>query len=139
MQSLNQKTIHSNKILLGKYSFINIWFEHCTPCIVEIPELNKLNEKYKKYMQVVSITFETIETIKRIQKVHNINYQLFKTSHNNTEKITNSNGYPTNLLVAPDGTILQIFNGGAADSTFSKYYFEYEIKPKLDSIFKIKY
>lgn len=37
----------SEKMLSGKVTFLNFWFEACAPCIAEFEELKLMYEKYK--------------------------------------------------------------------------------------------
>src|ERR1700677_4236159 len=50
--------IIDNDSLKGKVNFINMWEEHCAPCMAEMETLNKLYDtlKYNSDFQFISIS-----------------------------------------------------------------------------------
>ena len=88
---------------LGKYLFLNIWGEWCIPCINEIGELKHAYTSYKD-----SIAFLGILKIHDILKAKNVieNHKIAWTNTFISDEMIKEfeiKGYPTNILIYPDG------------------------------------
>jgi thiol-disulfide isomerase/thioredoxin len=100
--SMNGEKIQLSDFL-GKYLFLNIWGEWCIPCINEIGELKHAYTSYKD-----SIAFLGILKIHDIIKAKNVieNNKIASTNTFISDEMIKEfeiKGYPTNILIFPDG------------------------------------
>ncbi len=129
--SLN--TYNGNKFdlssLRGKYVILDFWGTWCMPCISGMPRLQEYLAKYKGKMEIVGVAQESDEGQRwRTFLDNNKPYQWHHVlSRNDENYITKFNvaGFPTKIIVDPDGKIVERFVG-EDDSIYDK----------LDEIFK---
>ncbi len=100
--SLNNKKVELSSFK-GKYLFIYIWGEWCMPCIYEIDELIQGYKKFKNKVNFLSIMkvgdLKKAKKIIRDKKIHWLNTFI----SDDIIKEFNVKGYPTNILIYPDG------------------------------------
>lgn len=120
------KTLKGQEIkfssLKGKYIFINFWGEWCSPCLAEIPELVNGYNKWKD--KVVFLSFIKVANIEKAKKVienNKIKWPQIKLSPE-TEKKFHVAGYPTNILILPDGI------NYIKEATINRTFFELNVK-----------
>jgi thiol-disulfide isomerase/thioredoxin len=108
MWQIEAKTIEGASVSLssfqGEYLLLNFWGEWCKPCLEEIPVLIKHSQStYQRKIQLVSfLKTKHPETAKEIIKDKGMHWpQLLMTR--DVEKRFKIFGYPTNILVSPDG------------------------------------
>lgn len=116
--------------LRGKYVIIDFWGTWCGPCISGMPRLQEYLTKYSENMEIVGVASESDEG-QRWRKFldNNKSYQWHQVlSRNDENYITKFNvaGFPTKIIVDPDGKIVERFVG-EGDSIYEK----------LDEIFKL--
>ena len=118
--SLNGQTI-SLKRYKGKYLLLNFWGEWCKPCIQEIPALVKARKKYtRSKIEFVSfVKVSNIDKAKRSIADFGIKWpQLYLPD--DIEKMFSIRGYPTNVLIFPNGRDCAITNS-VNESFFDKF------------------
>ncbi|WP_103865049.1 TlpA disulfide reductase family protein [Aquimarina sp. I32.4] len=97
----------------GKYVYIDIWGTWCGPCKQEIPYLKKLEQRHHdKNIEFLSVSVnDKKETWKEFVKKENLKgtqlYEERKSKMNITE-LYKIPGYPTFVLVDPEGKIVSV-------------------------------
>jgi len=96
-----------------KYILFDFWGTWCNPCIKLIPELKILNQEYQnKNFVLVSVAYDNnIEKVSDFINKEEMNWvHLFVNMNKKDENsITNKLkiiGYPSTILVTPDGKIV---------------------------------
>jgi thiol-disulfide isomerase/thioredoxin len=129
-------TERSKSKLLGKVVFINFWFVHCVPCLLEMPHLNKLYDKYKADSNFVfiSLTFENPGDIAKIRSIYDIDYDMFSISREECGRLHPALYYPANIIIDKMG-IIQFYRTGSghSDKKISKI-FDGEIIPAIEKL-----
>lgn len=135
LTSLNGKN-YSQESLKGKITFIDFWFESCSPCIAEMNALENLYENFCVYknFQFLSITYETSETIKRLLKKYKMPYPIINTSLDSCINLNFGKGFPAKIIVGEDGEILYFSFGGDPDIDRSDLYFKTNLYPLLNCL-----
>jgi thiol-disulfide isomerase/thioredoxin len=101
--SLNLKKLITNK----KYIYLNIWWEHCPPCIREIPVLDSIAEKYKSKLTFLGLLDQSnLPDLKEIIKKYNIkSAQALSNPEVNINLI--QDGYPYGILFSDTGELIK--------------------------------
>ena len=103
----NKSATISMQSLRGKYILIDFWGTWCHPCIMDMPHLEAAYERFKdKNFIIYSIAKDKEENI---EKFRNRKYKmpwLHSILDKTVEKLLEIEGYPTQILVSPDGEIL---------------------------------
>jgi thiol-disulfide isomerase/thioredoxin len=88
----------------GKYLLLNFWGEWCPGCIQEIPELLSVNEKYSpSKIKIISfIRMNNKEKALTMIKEKKMNWPQVELNQEYIKKFR-IEGYPTNILILPDG------------------------------------
>lgn len=105
----NKEEIVSLKDYQGKYLFIDFWAIWCAPCIKEFPFLKSLYENVdKSKIEFLGIAGESkAESVeKMIEKYQLVWPQILSDNTNQITKLYRINGYPTTLLIDPEGIII---------------------------------
>ena len=99
----------------GKVSFINFWFEQCTPCITEFGALNDLYSKYKgnKDFQLLAFTFEDTKVVSKVAMKYKLEFPIISLDKDVLYNLMYNLGFPTNMLVDKSNQIFLIKSGGA--------------------------
>ena len=101
--------------LKGKYVVLDFWGSWCGWCIKGIPDMKKIYEKYQGKLEIVGIDCnDTEEKWKAAVEKHGINWINVINSKEKDKDLTtmfNVNGFPTKLILSPEGTILKIVVG----------------------------
>ena len=120
--------------LKGKITFINLWFEACSPCLAEFEALNNLYETYKckNRFQFFSFTFESKENAERVVRERNLKFPVLLISYDSSKIINFGQGFPLNMIVNKKGEINLISPGGPTDPKMAKEKFNILFKPALD-------
>jgi peroxiredoxin len=97
----------------GKIVFINLWFESCAPCRAEFPALNALYQAFRNDTAFIMIGLarETSEKLTGLLDKYKL---LYPNSAQPTEayKYNLHHGFPTNIIIGPDGHIVHFSAGG---------------------------
>jgi peroxiredoxin len=99
--------------LENKLVFINFWFKACPACMSEMQGLNELYQKYHGEKTIfLMITFENPEVIKEIAGKYHLKYQMVSMKKTNMQNWDiPKHGFPTCLLVGPEGKIIAAITG----------------------------
>lgn len=91
----------------GKYVLLNFWGEWCMPCRLEIPDLISANKKYSNDLIIISfLKTNDLEKAKAFIKEKDIQWPQIALPED-VEKQFKITGYPTNILIEPDGVSFQ--------------------------------
>lgn len=105
--------VHKFTEFQGKWCLVDFWNSGCSPCIQALPELHALKEKYPEKLELVSLSIDS-ENIWRqaSEKLHLIgnNWNEGKGDYGIFRRL-GTHAYPTFLVIAPDGTIKDIWLG----------------------------
>ena len=110
--TLNGEVI-SKKDLIGKITFINLWFETCNPCIAEMGDLIELYDKLRdnKDFQFFSFTTDAFEIAKKAVEKYNIPYIVCPVLREDAYRMNLNTGFPTKIIIDKEGKIV-FFNSG---------------------------
>jgi thiol-disulfide isomerase/thioredoxin len=107
--------VYTEKNLIGKVTFVNFWFEYCSPCIAEFPELNdlfiRLNDNKK--FQLLSFTKDSYEQAKASVLKYQLLFPVICISEKECFSLNFHSGFPTNIIVDETGKIIFIKSGGS--------------------------
>lgn len=114
--------------LRGKYVILDFWGSWCGWCIKGMPDMKKYYEKYRGKFEIVGIDCNDSE--QKWKKAVADNELPWINVKNETKDATPQRyavkGYPTKVVVAPDGTIAKVIEGESPefytylDELFSK-------------------
>ncbi len=99
---INGNLIHL-KNFKGKFLLLNFWGEWCKPCQQEIPFLINAKNKYSTNVEFISfLKTNNLKKAREIIKQNNIEWIQIELPKDIEEKFK-VRGYPTNILIFPDG------------------------------------
>lgn len=104
----NGKTF-SNASLKGKYYLIDFWGTWCVPCMAAMPHLLDLKKKYAGKLEILGIDKgDTEEKWKKAITEKGLDWYHIMSGTGVYDYVAQLNvtGFPTTILVGPDGTIL---------------------------------
>lgn len=110
----------------GKYTLLDFWGTWCGWCIKGMPDMKKYYAKYKNKMEIVGICCRDTEKKWR-EGVEELQLPWTNLYNGKADEITTNyavSGYPTKILIDPDGNIVEIFVGESE-----------ELYKKLDELF----
>ncbi len=93
----------------GKYLLLDFWAVWCAPCIHELPTLKALYDKSdRSKLEFVGILgHSTLDAAKEITEKYAVTWpQIVSDDTDNIVKNYNIYGFPTTLLIDPDGVII---------------------------------
>ena len=108
--------------LRGKYVIIDFWGSWCGPCIVGIPKMKSIYEKNKSKLEILGVACreESTDIWRNAVKQHELPW---KNVYNDNLSAVNVKygveGYPTKIVIDPEGTIL-IRELGEGDDFYTK-------------------
>lgn len=102
------KQVHAD---LSKYTLVDFWYSHCTPCIQEFDELKHIYSAYSsKGFQVIGISIDKksdeLEWKKAIEKYNLIWTNLWDADGEMAKKYS-IEVFPTNFLIDQSGKIIR--------------------------------
>lgn len=125
----------------GKWLLLDFWGTWCSPCREDLPHLNKLaveiNEGKHPGNAILAIScHETLETARDFVKA---NAYVFAAAHSDSqvEKLYQVAGYPTKVLVSPEGKMLELQFGADYAAILKAYSDIYFQKDKETSVIKV--
>ena len=113
--------------LRGKYVVLDFWGSWCGWCVKGIPDMKACYAKYKDRMEILGIDCrDTREEWKAAVEQHALPWlHVYNEGTPDVARLYAVQGYPTKIVVDPEGTILKIVRG--EDPAFYAY---------LDGLFK---
>jgi thiol-disulfide isomerase/thioredoxin len=113
----------------GKYVVVDFWGLWCGWCIKGIPDMKKYYDKYKDKMEIISVDCHDPEE-DWLKAVTNLGLRWTQVHCNDmlcdVPALYHIKGYPTKLIINPQGMVLKIFVGEKPD------FYEY-----LDKLFHL--
>lgn len=97
----------------GKYVLLDFWGTWCRWCITGIPEMKEYYAKYKDRIEFVGIDCrDTEEAWREGVKKHELPWVNLYNGHDQEIVIEYGiQGYPTKIIVGPDGKVVEAFLG----------------------------
>jgi len=106
--------------LKGKHVVIDFWGTWCPWCVKGIPEMKASYEKYSDKLEIVSVDCGDKEgDWKDAIKEHEMTWKNVFDGNNEVVEKYEIQGFPTKIVLDPDGKILKVFVGESED--FYKY------------------
>ena len=110
----------------GKYYLIDFWGTWCVPCMAAMPHLLELKKKYADKLEILGIDKgDTEEKWKTAIAEKGLAWYHLMNGNGENDYVSKLNvvGFPTTILVGPDGTILYRSLGldQALDDKLDKY------------------
>lgn len=126
LKNLNgeEMTLESFK---GKYALLDFWGTWCSWCIKGMPDMKKYYAKYKDKMEIVGICCRDTEEKWR-NGVKDLELPWTNLYNGKSDEIIINyavSGYPTKILIDPQGKIVEVFLGESED-----------LYKKLDKLFQ---
>ena len=111
----------------GEYVLLDFWGSWCSWCIKGIPDMKKYYGKYGNKFEIIGIAcIDTEQKWREAVKKYGLPWtNLFNGEDDNVNTLYAVSGYPTKILVDPEGRIEEIFVGESED-----------LYNKLDEMFK---
>ena len=106
------------KSLRGKFVIIDFWGSWCNPCMMGMPKMREYRDRYKDKLQVVGIANDrNMNVWKSTIESANLNWPHIFSGKDELDFVAKFNvaGYPTKLIIGPDGKILYRGSGESAD------------------------
>lgn len=114
LKGLNENSI-TLSTLKGRYVLLYFWGSWCRWCILGLPKLNQFHNDFGEKVTIVGIACNDEESaLKKIIQEHNIQWDNFM----DTDKLSfkyGINGYPTKILLNPEGKIVLRYEGEHED------------------------
>ena len=97
----------------GKYTVLDFWGTWCGWCLAGIPQMKVYAKKYADKVEFVGICCADTETQwkKCVEQRKMIWTQLFNGEADNVPTIYGVDGYPTKIIIDPEGKIKAVFEG----------------------------
>lgn len=105
----------------GKFYLIDFWGSWCMPCIKDIPFLKAFRQELGERLAVLGIASDTEEKWRLAIEKHALDWQhiLIGSGDQDFSTRLNVTGYPTKILVDPNGRIVYRSSGGG-EASFKK-------------------
>ncbi len=100
--------------LRGRYVLLNFWGSWCRWCIKSFPKMKEYYEKYKGKFEILGIACNDTDSKWRTAiKEHSLPWLNVYNNRKNDKVIAayGIKGFPTKILVSPDGRIVKTFTG----------------------------
>jgi peroxiredoxin len=116
--SIDGKKITSQD-LSGKITFVNFWFDACSPCHLEFENINNLYNRYKpdSNFQVISFTFDGIESARMNAGKYGLLYCIVSISEQDCHRLHFQHGFPTVFIVDDLGKVCFGHSGVGKEGT----------------------
>jgi len=107
--------------LRGKYVVLDFWGSWCGWCIKGMPDMKKYYEKYRGKFEIVGVDCsDTVEKWKKAVADNQLPWlHVYNKAADGTPEKYAVEGYPTKIIINPDGTINKIIVGESQE--FYKY------------------
>jgi len=111
-----------------KFILLDFWSIGCYPCILAAPEMREVTEKYKKELNIIGINLDTRKNLwedaTKRDSITWINLSDGKGVFGGAYHVYGINGFPTYILINPQGIIVERWMGyenGIFNNKLSKY------------------
>jgi thiol-disulfide isomerase/thioredoxin len=125
----------------GKWLLLDFWGTWCGPCRRDLPHLNQLAEEMKagKHPGNALLAISCQEPLETTREFVATNKYVFPAAHSDSkvEKLYKVRGYPTKVLVSPDGKMLDLQFGTDYAAILKMYSSIYAQQDKVQPL-KIK-
>ncbi len=90
----------------GKTLVVNFWQVDCTPCRTEMPALERLHQKLGDTVTFLGIdSGDSASSVAHAASVFGVHYALALDPSQSVVRAVGAMGFPTTLVVTPDGTV----------------------------------
>ncbi len=105
----------------GKFYLIDFWGSWCVPCLEDIPALKSLRDSYPDQLNILGIASDQDANWRKAIEEHELNWVqiLNDKGEENYVSRLNITGFPTKILVDPNGKIVYRSTGGG-ETSFQK-------------------
>lgn len=102
----------------GKYYLIDFWGSWCGPCITDFPHVKALKEAFGDRLEILGVASDQEEKWRPAIEAYGLTWQhvLIGTGDQDFAALLDVRGYPTKILVGPDGKILYRGTGSGEES-----------------------
>lgn len=100
--------------LRGDIVILDFWGTWCTPCIAEIPVYNSIHAAYGDrgvHLVGVAVQSGSSEDVEEFAEKHGIEYPLAMANPEILDSYGPIWGFPTTLLISPEGQIVKMWQG----------------------------
>lgn len=100
--------------LRGDVVILDFWATWCTPCIAEIPVYNAIHDDYRdRGVHLIGVTVQSgsAQDVQEFATEHSIEYPLAMSNSEITDDYGPIWGFPTTLLISPEGEIVKQWQG----------------------------
>ncbi len=98
----------------GRPVVLNFWATWCVPCVAEMPELDRLAAAGRFTVLAVSADRGGAEAVRPFAAAHHIAHAtLLLDPGNDAVHALNVSGFPTTMLIGPDGKLRGVLEGPA--------------------------
>jgi peroxiredoxin len=104
----------------GKTVFLNFWATWCPYCIEEMPELEEANKELLKGNEAVILTVDVMESADKVKKFissQKLSLPVLMDTEGKTADAYGISGYPTTVVINPDGTLKEYMVGATDRET----------------------
>jgi len=95
--------------LRGKYVIIDFWGTWCGPCVAGVPHMKAFLEKHKDKLELLGISNDrSVDVWKTFITKNEMNYPNILSGRGDQDFVSKFNvqGFPTKILISPEGEIL---------------------------------
>lgn len=107
----------------GKYILLDFWSVGCGPCIASLPEIEEISEAYADSLVVVSISLDSekvwVDYVKE-KKLNGHQWNELTELNSDLAICYQVKGYPSYVLIAPDGRIKAMWSGYGKGSLWQR-------------------
>ncbi len=104
--------------LRGKYVIIDFWGTWCGPCVAGVPHMKAFLDKHKDKLELLGISNDrSVDVWKSFITKNEMNYPNILSGKGDQDFVSKFNvqGFPTKILISPEGKILFRDSGEKAD------------------------
>ncbi len=107
-------TLFELKSMRGKYVIIDFWGTWCGPCIAGMPRMKEFRDKHAGKVLILGVAQDrSFDVWKKFIETRNLDWKNVLVGKGDEDWVLKYNvqGFPTKLLLSPDGVILYRFTG----------------------------
>ncbi len=110
LESLNEELVSLSKYR-GKWILLDFWGTWCRPCIEELPKLEQFYISYcieeDSNIKMITLAQDKVEAVKKYLSKHKFTFPVVM-SNNKIKKNFRVIGFPTKILITPNGYYFNI-------------------------------